>query len=164
MTAKNATTALPPTDPIGLAALLRGAEAAISDPETAGQVIRTVLERRPHDVEARLAAYRFSFFRHDYASAQEHAGWLIAHAARQLNIATDWKVITPDDAPFTEHAFAPGLYLQALIAAGYCAARLGRWVAAEELLTQAARLDPTDRFGGAHLLAILRAHATEQDD
>ncbi|MEM6678739.1 MAG: hypothetical protein AAF675_12790 [Pseudomonadota bacterium] len=153
----------PATEP-PLADLLAGAAAAISDPEAAGRAMRAALAERPEDPEARLAAYRFHFYRHDYGAALEQAHWLIAHAARRLNIATDWLAVSPDDAPFTEHAFAPGLYLQALIAAGYCAARLGEEALARDTLGKAAALDPSDRFGGAHLLRVVLARADEDDD
>ncbi|MEM9762283.1 MAG: hypothetical protein AAF968_07225, partial [Pseudomonadota bacterium] len=69
----------------------------------------------------------------------------------------------PGDAAFTEHAFAPGLYLQALIAAGYCAARLGDAEAARAMLGQSAALDPSDRFGGARLLRTFEARGEEDD-
>ncbi|MGR3369110.1 MAG: hypothetical protein ACU0CC_01655 [Sagittula sp.] len=143
--------------PIDAADLLAGAEAARTRPVESAAAIDRALKAAPHDPEVRLAAYRFAFYAHDYAQARAHAGVLVAHAARQLNIATDWRAVRPGDAAFSAMEFAPGLYMQALIAQGYCAARLGALDEARAVLSHAARLDPTDRFGGAWLLRHLEA-------
>lgn len=152
MTAPSGTTALPRTDS---AALLAGAEAARSKPVESAEAIARALRSAPEDLEIRLAAYRFYFYTHDHAAALEQAQAVLAHAARRLNIGPDWRDTRPGDAAFTAHETAPGLYLQALIAWGYCAARLGQRAEAQALLGKAAELDPTDRFGGAWLLGLI---------
>ncbi|WP_138464811.1 hypothetical protein [Poseidonocella sp. HB161398] len=155
MTALNTATASPrPSE--GLA-LLAGAEAARSRPLESAAAIRAALEAAPEDWRVRLAAYRFYFYSHDHAAALEQAGELIRHAARQLNIAGDWREVRPGDAPFSAHEFGPGLYMQALVALGYCAARLHRDDIAHEVLSKAGDLDPTDRFGGLWLLRHMEA-------
>jgi len=133
-------------------ALLGGAEAAITRQDQSAETIAHALAEAPHDIDIRLAAYRFAFYTHDYDAACTHAQVILAHAARQLNIATDWRGVSPEDADFTAHEFAPGLYLQALIGWGYCLARSGALEAAAERLERAATLDPLDRFGGGWLL------------
>lgn len=145
---------MPPTDP---AALLAGAEAARSRPAESAAAIARALREAPADPEVRLAAYRFYFYTHDHAAALEQARVLLVHAARRLNVATDWREVRAGDAAFTEHAFAPGLYLQALVAAGYCLARTGALIEAREILRKAAELDPSDRFGGGWLCARIEA-------
>lgn len=145
---------MPRTD---VTALLAGAEAARTRPAETAATIARALEAAPEDPDVRLAAYRFHFYDHDYRAAREHAAALLTLAARRLNIATDWAAVEPGDADFTAHDFAPGLWLQALVALGYCAARLGDGEGARAALEQAARLDPTDRFGGAWLLRRIEA-------
>ena len=105
----------------------------------------------------RLAAYRFHFFGHDYPAAAAQAEVILQLSARRLNISPDPDLVRPTDADFTAHDFAPGLYLQALIGLGYCAARMGQGDLARRVLGRAATLDPTDRFGGAWLLAKIEA-------
>ncbi|MHC0052555.1 hypothetical protein [Actibacterium sp. D379-3] len=143
---------MPPIDP---AHLLAGAEAACSRPTESAAVIARALQAAPDDPGVRLAAYRFYFYTHDHGAALEQARAVLGHAARRLNLAPDWAEVRARDAAFTAHEAAPGLYLQALIAVGYCAARTGAMETARAALAKAAELDPTDRFGGAWLLARL---------
>lgn len=143
--------------------LLAGAEAARTRPLESRAAVERALTAAPHDVEVRLAAYRFFFYSHDYPAAVAQAEALIPHAARRLNIAPDWHRVAPGDAAFTAHDFAPGLYLQALVALGYCAARCGEDGLARAVLAKAAELDPTDRFGGGWILARLDAGGAEDD-
>jgi tetratricopeptide (TPR) repeat protein len=143
---------LPRTDP---AALLAGAAAPRSRPQESAAAIARAVAAAPDDIQVRLAAYRFHFFAHAHAQAAEEATALLRLAARRLNIPADPAQVRPGDAEFTAHDFAPGLYLQALIGLGYCAARSGQPDLARAMLAKAAELDPTDRFGGAWLLRKL---------
>ncbi|SFC19419.1 hypothetical protein [Tropicimonas isoalkanivorans] len=135
--------------------LARKADAARSDPERTEAALAEALRLAPEDLDVRLGAYRFYFYNHRYEQALVHCEALIGHAARRLNVAIDWRDVGPGDAAFTEVAFAPGLYLQALLAWGYCHLRLGRHAPAREALSHSARLDPTDRFGAAVILGYL---------
>lgn len=150
MPVKNALIALLPNE---FNELLSGAEAPRSRPEEGEEAIARALALAPDDPEVRLAAYRFYYYTHDYVAARLHARALLSHVSRRLNVASDWREVGPADADFTAHEFAPGLYLQVLVALGYCAARTGDREDALEILAKAAELDPTDRFGGAWLLA-----------
>ncbi|MCA0994644.1 MULTISPECIES: hypothetical protein [Roseobacteraceae] len=135
--------------------LLAGAEAPHSNPEEGAEVIAAALEAAPDDAEVRLAAYRFYYYTHDYAAARMQAHVLLGHVARRLNVSPDWREVRATDADFTAHEFAPGMFLQVLVAIGYCAARTGQRSEAEDVLAKAAELDPTDRFGGRWILDIL---------
>lgn len=146
------------------AALLAGAEAARSRPVESAAAIDRALEAAPDDPEVRLAACRFHFYAHDHAAALIHARALLLHAARRLNLPADPELVRPGDADFPEPDFAPGLHLQALVAIGYCAARLGDGAQARVALAKAAALDPSDRFGGARLLARVEAAGADEDD
>lgn len=159
MPVTNGPTALPRIDHLSL---LAGASNARSAPAQSARAIADALRSAPDEPEVRLAAYRFYFYAHDYVNALEQAQALLIMAARRMNIATDPVHVRPWDADFTAHDFAPGLYLQALIACGYCAARLGEMDRARGLLARAADLDPSDRFGGAWLLTNI--DAVDEDD
>ncbi|QEW20050.1 hypothetical protein LA6_002243 [Marinibacterium anthonyi] len=151
--------------PIDAMHLLAGAEAAHSQPMASAAAIHRALKQEPDNVHVRLAAYRFHFYLHEYSEASKHAHVLVEMAARRLNIPTDWRAVRPDDADFTAHEFAPGLFLQCLVAIGYCAARLGRAPLARDAFAKSVELDPTDRFGGGHLLGVIdRAGGLDDED
>lgn len=144
--------------------LLAGAEAAHSQPMASAAAIHRALKQEPDNVHVRLAAYRFHFYLHEYSEALRHAHVLVEMAARRLNIATDWRAARPGDAEFTAHDFAPGLFLQCLVAIGYCAARLDEGALARAAFEKSVELDPTDRFGGGHLLGVIdRAGVIDED-
>lgn len=145
-----------------LSLLEHGAREARSDPVKSETTLLNALELAPDDVDVRLGAYRFYFYNHRYRDALPHCEALIAHAARRLNIATDWRLVSPEDAAFTAHDFAPGFLLQTVIAWGYCQLRLGRLDLAREALSKCAALDPTDRFGAAAILGHIDARVAEE--
>ncbi len=136
-------------------AALTGASAPLTDPVAAWEALDVALALAPGDLQVQLAAYRMCFYAHRYYQAVDHAEALLAMAARRLNVSADWHDIRPKDAPFTDQSFAPGLYLQALIACGYCLLRLGQVEDGEARLRHALVLDPTDRFGATILLRAL---------
>ncbi len=150
-----------PEPPEAALAALTGASAPLSDPAAAWEALDVALALAPDDLQVHLAAYRMCFYAHRYEPAAGHAETLLLIAARRLNIATDWRSVAPEDADFEAHRFAPGLYLQSLIAWGYCLLRLGDTVDGEARLRQALRLDPRDRFGAT---VLLRAMETAEDD
>ena len=144
-------------------ARLQGALQARSDPVRAERAVRAALAAAPDAFEARLAAYKFYFYNHRLAEALPHAAFLVGLVARRLNIAADWRSVAPGEAAFDPRDEAPGLYLQALIAWGYCAARLGRREEGAEAIAKAAALDPADRFGARRLLAVVTAGPSEEE-
>lgn len=142
---------------------LQGAREARSDPDTAEKAIKAALTLAPDDVDIRLGAYRFYFYNQRYADALPHAEFIITHAARRLNIPVDWREVQTGDAPFGELEAAPGLYLQALVAWGYCKARLGAREEGRAALVKAATLDPRDRFGAGVVLAAMAASEDDEE-
>ncbi len=147
-----------------VAALLAGASAARSDPAAAELAVRTALAAAPDDFSARLAAYKFYFYNHRLAEAAPHAAVLVGLVARRLNVAGDWRAVRPGDAAFDALEEAPGLYLQALLAWGYCEARLGAREAGAEAIAKVAELDPRDRFGARRLLAVVQKPEPSEED
>ncbi len=145
-------------------ALLMGARQARTDPVAAERAVKEALAAAPEDFEARLGAYRFYFYNHRYADAQPHAAFLLGIIARRLNVASDWRAVSPGDAAFDALEEAPGLYLQALIAWGYCKARLGARDEGAEAIAKAVELNPRDRFGAARLLAVVLEPTRSEED
>ena len=145
-------------------ALLEGARQARTDPVAAERAVASALAAAPDDFGARLGAYRFYFYNHRFGEALPHAAFLVRLVARRLNIAGDWRAVQPGDAAFEALEEAPGLYLQALLAWGYCHARLGERVESAEAIAKVAALDPRDRFGARRLLAVvIEPQASEEE-
>jgi tetratricopeptide (TPR) repeat protein len=149
------------TGPLTLKRVLEGAREARSNPVAAEKAILEALSLAPADIETRLGAYRFYFYNHRFSDALPHAEFIIAHAARRLNIPVDWRDVSPEDAPFDSLEPAPGLYLQALVAWGYCMMRLDEREQGAAALEKASELDPGDRFSAR---VILAAAAAGDDD
>jgi tetratricopeptide (TPR) repeat protein len=144
-----------------VARLLAGATTARSNPQAARDAIDAALAARPDDRAVRIAAYKLCFYTHRYREAVPHSAHLLRDAARSLNIAADWHLVQAGDAPFGEIAQAPGFYLQALIALGYCHLRAGDAAPGRAMLDKAVELDPTDRFGAGRLIAVIDRAAAE---
>ena len=117
----------------------------------------------PDSVEATLAAYRFYFYNHRLAEARPYAAALVVAMARRLNVATDWRLVGPDDASFTALDEAPSLYLQALLAWGYASLRIGATDDGVAALEKVVALDPADRFGARRVLAVVHAQAHDDE-
>lgn len=132
---------------------LREARHARSDPEAAEKALLQALELAPQELDVRLGAYRFYFYNRRYADALAHAQFIVAQSARRLNISLDWRTVCPGDSDFTLLERAPGLYLQALLAWGYCHVRLGNLTLGRAAIAKVAEIDPSDRFGAKSILA-----------
>ncbi|MGE0055246.1 MAG: hypothetical protein AB7S74_13635 [Hyphomicrobium sp.] len=144
--------------------ILNGARQPRSDPVKAEQAVMSALAAEPNDLSVRLAAYRFFFYSHRFSDALIQADVIIRLAARRLNVAGDWEVVSRSDAPFDQLEEAPGLYLQALLAWGYCAVRIGQRAEGSRAIAKVAELDPGDRFGAGRLLNVIDAHVLTEDD
>ena len=145
-------------------ALLEGARAARSRPQEAEAAVLAALARAPDDLAARMGAYKFYFYNSRLAEALPHAAWTVAHAARVLGIAEDWRAVEPGAAAFETLEKAPRLFLQSLLAWGYCKARVGDLAAGIEAMAKVARLDPLDRFGAARLAEVVRREGRDDED
>jgi hypothetical protein len=156
----------PESDPMPASAAfaaLGGARQARSDPVAAERAVATALALEPDSLEVRLAAYKLYFYNHRLGEAVPHAEHILAHAARRLNISVDWRAVQPADAPFEMMEEAPGLYLQALLAWGYCKVRLGCLEEGCAAIGKVGDLDRRDRFGARRLLAVILAGRAEEE-
>ncbi|MCB2100271.1 MAG: hypothetical protein KDE22_05340 [Rhodobacterales bacterium] len=145
-------------------AALGQARTARSDPGQAERAVLEALALAPDVFEVRLGAYRFYFYNHRYDEALPHAEAILAQAARRLNVAGDWRAVGGQDAPFGEMETAPGLYLQALLAWGYCQVRLGHTAPGRAAVAKVAELDPRDRFGARAFLDLIDRRERGADD
>lgn len=146
------------------AGLLIDARRPRTDPVAAERAVLRALAAAPSDFTAHLAAYKLYFYNHRLAEALPHAELLIGLIGRRLNIAADWRDVHAGDAAFGEPEEVPGLYLQALIAWGYCKARLGAGEDGRAAVAKAAELDPRDRFGARRLLRVIESNGHELDE
>ena len=145
-------------------ARLEGARAARSEPETSEAAVLAALALAPDDLAVRTAAYKFYFYNSRLAEALPHAAWTVAHAARALGLPEDWRRVEPGSAAFDRLEPGPRLFLQALVAWGYCRARLGDLADGIEALTRVAALDRHDRFGAARLAEVVRRQGRDDAD
>ena len=104
------------------------------------------------------------FYRHRLAEALPHAKACLAEAARRLNVAADWRLVSPSDANFTEIEPGPRLFLFSLLAYGYVLTRLDRVAEGRPILEKVSELDPADRMGARAILALLDRRGVEDDD
>ena len=145
-------------------ALLHGARAARTDPVGSEDAVKRALDLAPDDFTIRLAAYKFYFYNHRLGEALPHAEIILNLLARRLNIAQDWAAVVPEDAAFDELDEAPSLYLQALLAWGYCKARLGAFEHGARAIAKVAELNPRDRFGAHRLLVVIENGTLAEED
>jgi hypothetical protein len=155
----------PETDAVSAAlAVLEGARAARTEPEQSEAAVLAALALAPDDLAVRMGAYKFYFYNSRLAEALPHAAWTIVHAARALGLPEDWRTVAPGSAAFDTLDKGPRLFLQSLLAWGYCAARTGDLATGIEAMTKVAALDPRDRFGAARLAEVVRREGRDDDE
>ena len=153
------------TDPaIAALAALEGARAARTRPDESEAAVRAALALAPDDRTVRTAAYKFHFYAARLAEALPHAEWVIGDAARTLGLSPDWRAVRPGDAAFDTLEPEPRLFLQALLAWGWCRARTGDLALGIEAMEKVAALDPHDRFGAARLAEVVRREGRDDED
>ncbi len=150
-----------PPDPLDL---LEGARAARTAPAASEAAILAALHLAPDDLAVRMGAYKFYFYNARLAEALPHAAWTIAHAAHALALPEDWRQVEPGSAAFDTLEEGPRLFLQSLLAWGYCKARLGDLTEGIEAMERVAALDPHDRFGAARLADVVRRQGHDEEE
>lgn len=143
---------------------LHAAGAAWHDEAAAEAHVQAALAAAPDALAARIAAYKFYFYRHRLDAALGHAEAVRELAARRLQLPPDWRIVAPGDAAFDRIEPWPRLYVQALIASGYVLARLGRLDEGRAALVKAAELDGPGKFGAARLVAAIDRGGNDDED
>lgn len=133
--------------------------AAAQNPYTAKKEAETALKKAleiaPDNLSLQMAAYKFYYYASDMTNAAHHAGVCLTMAAEVLQLPRDWKQVTSTSVDFDTFDRAQRVYLQSLMALGYCHARLGDKALSLELLEKAASLDPKDRLGAKRLAEVI---------
>ena len=118
----------------------------------------------PEALATRIGAYKFYFYRHRLQEALPHAFSVLEMAAERLRLPHDWRLVGAHQAGFDAIEPWPRLFLQALIAYGYCLARLGRLEEGRAALAKAMELDGGDRLGARRLVAAIDRGGQDDDD
>lgn len=158
------TDGLPLDLPADAEAALRQSGLAWADEAESEKLLLAALRAAPESLAVRIGAYKFYFYRARLTEAIDHAQAILAIAARALGLPEDWRRVTSAHAPFSELLPWPRLWLQALLAHGYCMARLGRLEEAREALAKVVILDSANRFRAASLLAHVERGGLEEDE
>lgn len=118
----------------------------------------------PEHAAVLIGLYRFYFYKGRLAECLEIAEVCLKKAARENNIASDWRLVGPADADFTRwDALWPRFFLFTLKGYAYLNMRLGRLVEGRHAVAKLLELDPQDRIGAKVLLDILD-RAEDGDD
>ncbi|CAA7624758.1 conserved hypothetical protein [Magnetospirillum sp. LM-5] len=145
-------------------AALKQVGACWGDEAAAERLVLQALELAPDTLAARVGAYKFYFYRHRLAEALVHAWSCLDWVAERLQMPRDWREVQPRHADFTGLDPMPRLWLQIVIAIGYCQARLGQVEEGQESLAKVAQLDPADRFGARRLSDVIARGGVDLDE
>lgn len=134
------------------------------DERVAEAHVTNALMLAPEALATRIGAYKFYFYRHRLQEALPHAFSVLEMAAKRLQLPHDWRLVQPHHTGFDDFEPWPRLFLQALIAYGYCLARLGRLEEGRAALVKAMELDPTDKLGAGRLVGVIDRGGEDADD
>lgn len=150
--------------PAAAEAALQACSRSWHDEAVAEGHLHSALAAAPHALAVRIGAYKFYFYRNRLAEAADQALACLALAAEGLGLVADWRQVQPDQAPFSELLPQPRLYLQCLLAYGYCRARLGDLSEGRAAMVKVTELDAADRFGAGRLVAVVDRGGIDPED
>ncbi|OJX71889.1 hypothetical protein [Magnetospirillum sp. 64-120] len=134
------------------------------DEHVAEAHVQHALMLAPEALATRIGAYKFYFYRHRLQEALPHAFSVLEMAAKRLQLPHDWRLVSGHHAGFDEIEPWPRLFLQALIAYGYCLVRLGRMEEGRAALAKAMELDGSDKLGAGRLVAVIDRGGLDEDE
>jgi hypothetical protein len=149
--------------PIDLKDLLLRAADTWHDPVQSERYMEKALAHPDSTVDVLISAYRFFFYRQNYAVAQRIAQQVLEQVRQQEKLPTSWPQLQPllrqrRDQPLIR------LYLTAYSALGYILARLGELDRARTVATRLQTIDEHDEFGASLILNILTSSDDDDDD
>jgi len=119
----------------------------------------------PEHAAVLIGRYRFYFYKGRLAEALEIAKLCLRKAAREINIASDWRHVRASDAEFGSWvALWPRFYCFTLKGYAYLQMRLGELEEGRRAVAKLLELDPTDKIGARVLLGILDRAGQDADD
>ena len=112
-----------------------------------------------------IGLYRFYFYKGRLSEALEIAKICLQKAARENNLAADWRDVAPGDAEFSRYEdMLPRFFLFTLKGYAYLQMRLGDLEEGRAAVEKLLELDPSDKIGAAVLLGVLERVGQDDDD
>lgn len=151
--------------PDGVLELIEAAGAHYGEPEAEALLARAHAAAPTH-LLVQVARYRYFFYSHRLAEAEQVVWQAIDIAAERLRLPACGHGITLVEfgSAVTTSMTLTRFYLSAVKAAAYLRMRAGDLALAITLLEGIVALDPADRLGAGSLLKIAREHAHEHDE
>lgn len=144
---------------------LRLAGLAWQDDALAEEHLRLAREAAPEHVAVLIGLYRYHFYKGHLAETLAIARTCLAVAARELNIAGDWRMVAAGDAGFSGfESLLPRFYLFTLKGYAYLQMRLGALAEGRAAALKLLELDPSDKIGARLLLDVHDRRGVDDDD
>jgi hypothetical protein len=144
---------------------LRLAGLSYQQDDVAEHHLRLAREMAPDHVAVLISFYRYYFYKGRLAETLAVARLCLAHAARALNIAPDWRLVCAEDAEFGQFdKLMPRFYLFTLKGYAYLQMRLGAVEEGHAATLKLLELDPTDKIGAKILLDVYARMGQDDDD
>lgn len=125
--------------------------------------LRQAMALAPGHAAVLIGLYRFYFYKGRLADALTIAKQCLAKAARENELAADWRQVAAGDAAFGHYENAlPRFYLFTLKGYAYLQMRLGHLEEGRAAVAKLLELDPSDKVGARVLLGVLERMG--QDD
>ena len=119
----------------------------------------------PDHAAVLIGLYRFYFYKGRLSDALEVAEVCLEKAARENDLAPDWRDVKPGDAAFGRYEeVLPRFYLFTLKAYAYLQMRLGHLDEGVEAVHKLLELDPTDKIGAKVLVEVASRAGQDDDD
>lgn len=146
----------------GTEELIAEASVLYGQPEAEARLLRAYF-LAPEQLSVLVALYRYYFYQHRLDDTLVVADRAMAVAARRLEMAADWQLLTPAviARAGSQNMGLLRFYLLALKGTTVVLLRLGRIVEARARLEKMLSLDEKDHLGAAALLAVVREAQAE---
>jgi tetratricopeptide (TPR) repeat protein len=133
--------------------------------DVAEQHLREAQALAPDHAAVLIGLYRFYFYKGRLAEALDVAKVCLAKAARENNLAADWREVAAGDAVFSRYEeILPRFYLFTLKGYAYLQMRLGNLEEGRAAVLKLLELDPSDKIGAKVLLEVLERIGRDDDE
>lgn len=132
--------------------------------DVAERHLREAQALAPDHAAVLIGLYRFYFYKGRLAEALDVARACLAKAARENNLATDWRNVRAGDAGFGRYENSLlRFYLFTLKGYAYLQMRLGEVEEGRAAVAKLLELDPSDKVGANVLLGVLDRMGQDDD-
>jgi tetratricopeptide (TPR) repeat protein len=119
----------------------------------------------PDHAAVLIGLYRFYFYKGRLSEALEVAKVCLTKAARENNLAGDWRNVKAGDAVFSRYEeILPRFYLFTLKGYAYLQMRLGDVEEGRAAVLKLLELDPSDKVGAKVLLEVVERMGRDDDE